>query len=209
MCKGIRYIAAGAAALAFLGGVTPAALGCGNADTPLFPPDDQPLYLPASVSWADEGNEFDPEPILLLNVDLALETQWDIYRLCDYRESTFCFLMAIAARETGFDPQAVGDTGNSKGLMQINVRWHTGRMESLGVTDLTDPVQCAAVAMDNQKELEVQPGFAPESEALLMAYNMGPGNAKKAISKGSGSTDYSRETFSIYQGFMKEMEGLT
>lgn len=206
--KGIRYIAAGAAALAAFSGIVPPAQGCCG-DVPLFAEDALLLEFPANCVLEHSDSGCCPETIRLLDAALDPETQWDIYRLCDYQESPFCFLMAIAARETGFDSQATGDNGNSKGMMQINTRWHTGRMEALGVTDLADPVQCAAVAMDYLKELEAQHGFPPESEALLMAYNMGPGNAKKAINAGNTSTEYSRETFRIYQGFIQEMEGWT
>lgn len=205
--KGIRYIAAGAAALAAFSGIVPPAQGC-CIDAPLLPASDYELQTTEnSLFEVWNGNGFSTS-VRLLEGELDQETQWEIYRLCGYQDSPFCFLMAIASRETGFDPQAVGDNGNSKGMMQINTRWHTGRMETLGVTDLTDPIQCAAVAMDYLKELEAQHGFPPESEALLMAYNMGPGNAKKAINAGNTSTEYSREAFRIYQGFMKEMECL-
>lgn len=210
MYKGIRYIAVGAAALAVFGSMALPAQGCcmNVPSNPVLEESQEPQASGDTLLEAWNGKGYSSS-VQILNITLEQETQWEIYRLCGYRDSAFCFLMAIASRETGFDAQAVGDNGSSKGLMQINIRWHTDRMEALGVTDLTDPVQCAAVAMDYLKELEAQHGFAPESEALLMAYNMGPGNAKKAISNGSSSTDYSRETFSIYQGFMKEMEGLT
>ena len=62
--------------------------------------------------------------------------------------------MAIAAVESDFNPRGIGDDGDSIGMMQINTCWHTGRMAALGVTDLTDPVQCAAVAIDYLLELE-------------------------------------------------------
>ncbi|NBH77743.1 hypothetical protein D3Z52_06090 [Clostridiaceae bacterium] len=73
-------------------------------------------------------------------------------------------------------------------------------------TDLTDPVQCAAVAIDYLQELESRYGFEPESEALLMAYNMGPSGARKALNEGRTSTDYSREIMTVYQGYLEELE---
>ena len=77
-------------------------------------------------------------------------------------------------------------------MMQINTKWHTGRMEALGVTDLTDPVQCAAVAIDYLQERESRYGFEPESEALLMAYNMGPKRAAELWAQGILESQYSR-----------------
>ena len=115
--------------------------------------------------------------------------------------------MAIAEHESEFRLDLQGDNGQSLGMMQINTRWHTDRMEALGVTDLTDPVQCAAVAIDYLQELESRYGFEAESEALLMAYNMGPSGARKALNEGRTSTDYSREIMTVYQGYLAELEG--
>lgn len=157
----------------------------------------------ASDLWSDDGSLHRIKP---LDVDLDAETQWAIYEACEYDPGLFCFVMAIAEHESGFDPQTVGDGGSSLGMMQINIKWHTGRMEALGVTDLTDPVQCAAVAIDYLQELESRYGFEPESEALLMAYNMGPSGARKALNEGRTSTDYSREIMTVYQGYLEELE---
>lgn len=45
-------------------------------------------------------------------------------------------LMAIIERESA--GQADAENGGCKGLMQISDRWHTDRMERLGVTDIYD-----------------------------------------------------------------------
>ena len=116
------------------------------------------------------------------------------FEACEYDPGLFCFLMAIGQHESRFNPDTQGDGGDSLGVFQINTRWHTGRMEALGVTDLTDTAQCAAVALDYLRELVSRYGFEPESEALLMAYNMGPGGARKALNAGQTSTEYSRES---------------
>ena len=157
----------------------------------------------SSELWGDDGTLHRIKP---LDIPLEAETQWAIYEACEYDPGLFCLVMAIAEHESGFDPETVGDGGSSLGMMQINTRWHTGRMEALGVTDLTDPVQCAAVAVDYLRELEDRYGFEPESEALLMAYNMGPGGARKALKAGRTSTDYSREVMTVYQGYLEELE---
>ena len=117
--------------------------------------------------------------------------------------------MAIAEHESGFDPEMVGDDGDSIGMMQINTRWHTGRMEALGVTDLTDPVQCAAVAIDYLRELEARYGFEPESHELCLAYNMGPSGARKALADGITSNNYSESVLSTYQNYLAEIGGRT
>ena len=154
--------------------------------------------------WSDDGSLRRIKP---LAVDLDAETQWAIYEACGYDPGLFSLVMAIAEHESDFRPDLQGDNGQSIGMMQINTKWHTGRMEALGVTDLTDPVQCATVAIDYLQELESRYGFEAESEALLMAYNMGPSGARKALNEGQTSTDYSREIMTVYQGYLEELEG--
>lgn len=158
----------------------------------------------ASDLWSDDGSLHRIKP---LDVALDAETQWAIYEACGYDPGLFSLVMAIAEHESEFKPDLQGDNGQSLGMMQINTRWHTDRMEALGVTDLTDPVQCAAVAIDYLQELESRYGFEAESEALLMAYNMGPSGARKALNEGRTSTDYSREIMTVYQGYLAELEG--
>lgn len=159
----------------------------------------------ASDLWSDDGSLHRIKP---LAVDLDAETQWAIYEACGYDPGLFSLVMAIAEHESEFQPDLQGDNGQSIGMMQINTKWHTGRMEALGVTDLTDPVQCAAVAIDYLQELESRYGFEPESEALLIAYNCGPSGAKRLIEAGTTSTTYSQEVITVYQGYLEELEGI-
>lgn len=144
---------------------------------------------------------------LLESVPLDAETQAAILELCGGDRDTFCAVMAIAWVESRFDTEAVGDNGVSIGMMQINTRWHTGRMEALGVTDLTDPVQCAAVALDYLRELSEGYGFGWITDHdLYMAYNMGPGNARTALNAGTTSSHYSRSVLAAFEECAAEME---
>lgn len=158
----------------------------------------------ASDLWSDDGSLHRIKP---LDVPLDAETQWAIYRNCGYDPGLFSLVMAIADHESEFRPDLQGDNGQSIGMMQINTRWHTGRMEALGVTDLTDPIQCAAVAIDYLQELESRYGFEAESEALLIAYNCGPSGAKRLIEAGTTSTTYSQEVISVFHSYRAELEG--
>ena len=155
--------------------------------------------IAAADLWSDDRSRIDTP---LLEVPLAAETQWTIFEQCGQDADLFCSVMAIASVESDFDPQMVGDGGDSIGMMQINTRWHTGRMEALGVTDLTDPVQCAAVAIDYLQELEGILEAGPGDQGLYVGYNCGPSRAKR-----TSSTVYSREVMTVYQGYIEEMEG--
>jgi len=155
--------------------------------------------IAAADLWSDDRSRIETP---LLDAPLEAETQWAIFERCGQDSELFCSVMAIATVESGFDPQMVGDGGDSIGMMQINTCWHTGRMEALGVTDLTDPVQCAAVAIDYLLELEGELSAGPGDHKLYIGYNAGPSKAKR-----TSSTNYSREVMTVYQGYLEELEG--
>lgn len=158
----------------------------------------------AADLWSNDRSRIDTP--LLDHAALEPETQWAIFNLCSQDADLFCATMAIAYHESRFTPDLVGDDGKSVGMMQINTKWHTGRMEALGVTDLTDPVQCAAVAIDYLKELEGLTGASPDDPALYMAYNMGPAGARKALEAGKETTAYSEAVLATYRSYKEEME---
>lgn len=76
---------------------------------------------------------------------------------------------AIIQVESKGNAGAVGDNGESFGLMQIQPRWHSDRMERLGVTDLLDARQNVKVGVDILSELLEEYN---EEEALTI-YNAG------------------------------------
>lgn len=208
--------AVGAVAVFAIGMAVTSAATQGSRTPALSAPLPSPeICAPAPTASSYIGPTATPEPTpevtatvkLLESVPLDAETQAAILELCGGDRDTFCAIMAIAWVESRFDTDAVGDNGVSIGMMQVNTRWHTGRMEALGVTDLTDPVQCAAVALDYLRELSEGYGFGWITDHdLYMAYNMGPGNARIAIDSGAASSDYSRAALTAYMDYAQEME---
>jgi hypothetical protein len=87
-------------------------------------------------------------------------------------------IFAIAERESGLNPNAVGDNGASIGLMQIQPRWSKERMKRLGVDDLGEPKGCVKVAIDILLEYK---GKDSDLYFVLMAYNGGMAYAKRNI----------------------------
>ena len=75
-----------------------------------------------------------------------------------------------------FDPETVGDDGDSIGLMQIQPYWHGERMRRLGVTDLTDAKQNILVGVDFLAELM---GAGHGDSWALSMYNSG--NAEDGV----------------------------
>ena len=164
-------------------------------------PEAEAQEITAAGLWSDDRSRIDTP---LLKVPLAAETQWAIFEQCGQDADLFCSVMAIAEVESDFDANLLGDGGDSIGMMQINTCWHTGRMEALGVTDLTDPVQCATVAIYYLLELEGILEAGPGDHRLYVGYNAGPSRAKR-----TSSTAYSREIMAVYQRYIAEMEALT
>lgn len=84
-------------------------------------------------------------------------------------------LEAIIERESSGRPDA--ENGSCKGLMQISVKWHTDRMEQLGVTDIFDERGNILVGTDLLAELFGKYG---DVAVVLMAYHGERNPAEKA-----------------------------
>ena len=109
--------------------------------------------------------------VVLYDVPLSKELQIHIIETCEEHHIDPAIVMAMAYRESGFNAEAIGDGGDSYGLLQIQPRWHYGRMERLGCTDLIDPFQNVTVAVDYLAEqLERYDG---DMAKALVAYNAG------------------------------------
>lgn len=87
-------------------------------------------------------------------------------------------ILAIAERESGLNPNAVGDNGASIGLTQIQPRWSRERMKRLSVADLKEPRGCVKVAIDILLEYKEKDS---DLYFVLMAYNGGVAYAKRNI----------------------------
>ena len=93
-------------------------------------------------------------------------------------------LQALVERESTYRIDATN--GSCKGLAQISVKWHTDRMERLGVTDIYEPYGNILVAADYLREL-----FNEKNEVyyVLMRYNMAIDTANSLYADGV-ITDY-------------------
>ncbi len=100
----------------------------------------------------------------------------------------YTMALAVIETETNFNNVA-GDDGDSVGYMQVAQRWHSDRMERLGVTDLWDPYGNFRVGCDFLGELLEDYG---DPDKALMAYNMGPKRAAELWEEGIYETQYSR-----------------
>jgi soluble lytic murein transglycosylase-like protein len=147
----------------------------------------------------EEAVETDPEPEmtaevrLYYDVPLSTDLQDHIFRVCEEYEVDPAVVISIISRESRFKSDAMGDGGESYGLMQIKKKWHVERMKRLGVTDLLDPYQNVTVGIDLLAELL---HYGDSLEWALMCYNGGYSYADKRIKSGNIS-DYAKGVISM------------
>ena len=121
----------------------------------------------------------EPDPVRE-DIPLDAEVQRLLYQACEETGVQYELALAVVWKETNFR-NIYGDGGESAGYMQVQERWHSDRMERLGVTDLTDPYSNFLVGCDYLSELsEKERGI----EWTLHAYNGGPSYANKLAKAG-------------------------
>lgn len=87
---------------------------------------------------------------------------------------------AIIKEESNGNPNAVGDGGESIGLMQIQPRWHRAKMEDLGIVNLYDPQENVILGCSILSDLYDKYG---NYEDALSVYNSGNTEDGKAYAE--------------------------
>ena len=93
----------------------------------------------------------DAEPVYY-DVRLSRDLQDVLRSVCEETGVAFELALSVIWKETNFR-NIMGDGGKSYGYMQVQPKWHSGRMEKLGVTDLMDPESNFRVGCDFLAEL--------------------------------------------------------
>lgn len=127
------------------------------------------------------------------DVPLASELQLYIANLCEEYHTDPALVIAMIGVESSYNADAVGDGGDSVGLMQIQSKWHQERMARLGASDLTNPYENVIVGIDYIAE---QLAEGQGVEWALMAYNGGVAYANEMTAAGKVS-DYATEVMAI------------
>lgn len=115
------------------------------------------------------------------DVPLSHELQDFIFQECEKKNIAPSLIIAIIERESNYNSAVIGDNGKSIGLMQIQPKWHTGRMDKLGVKDLLNPFENVMVGIDLISELKSENS---DLFYVLMAYNGGSCYADKHFENG-------------------------
>ena len=126
---------------------------------------------------------------------LPRDLQDHITLLCEEHHIDPVIIVAMIEKESTYNARAVGDGGNSLGLMQIQPRWHKERMKRLECTNLKDAYQNVTVGIDFMAELLEK---YEDVEKALMAYNAGESGARRNWwNRGIYSNKYSRAVLEI------------
>lgn len=128
------------------------------------------------------------------DVPMDDDLQIFIIELCEEKHIDPRIIFAIIKMESNYEADALGDNGNSHGLMQIQPRWHQGLMTRLGCYDLLDPRQNVTVGIELLAILHEKYGTMGEA---LTAYNAGDYGAwNRYFSQGVFASDYALSVMS-------------
>lgn len=132
-----------------------------------------------------------PEPNPIYNVPLDENLQLYTIQQCEEHNIDPAVVIAMIWQESRYSADAVGDNGNSIGLMQIQERFHHERMAELGCTDLFNPYDNVTVGIDILSALIDK--YDGNVEMALMTYNAGPTGAyRNWFSQGIYTNSYSQ-----------------
>lgn len=121
------------------------------------------------------------EEVLYFDVPLDYDLQDHIFELCEEYDVDPAIIVAMIWKESTYRVDTIGDSGDSRGLMQIQSKWHYERMQRLGCTDLLDPYQNVTVGIDLfAAHMRSGKGVAH----ALMAYNGGGSYANQMTAAG-------------------------
>ena len=124
----------------------------------------------------------------LCDIPLDEELQIWVFDYCKDKHISPYLVFAMCERESQYNANAVGDSGRSLGIMQIQPKWHEWRMDKLGCTDLMDARQNMMVGIDILMDLYSK---CNDTAWVLMAYNGGSAYANRNYNAGNIS-EYAR-----------------
>ena len=154
----------------------------------------KPQRLPKSEQCKEE--------VIYFDVPLSHELQDFIFAECETYNIEPKDIIAMIERESQYQADAIGDNGNSFGLMQIQPKWHEERMLRLGCMDLLNPYENIKVAIDLIVELR---NINSDLAWVLMAYNGGQAHADKHAEAGTIS-DYAAYVINRAQELQQSIE---
>lgn len=139
--------------------------------------------------FTNEDTETKTASFVMLPVDMPEEDQIIVFEIATENDIAFTLVMALIGCESEFDKNVYSSTGDS-GYMQIN-DCNIEEMKNRGFEDMFDTADNVGAGVSILREL--YDTYGDETERVLMAYNMGAGNASKLWDQGIVSSEYSRK----------------
>lgn len=118
----------------------------------------------------------------LCDIPLDEELQIWVFDYCKDKHISPYLVFAMCERESQYKADAVGDSGNSLGIMQIQPKWHQWRMDKLGLFDWMDATQNIMIGIDILLDLYSK---NEDTAWVLMAYNGGIAYADRHYGAGN------------------------
>lgn len=112
----------------------------------------------------------------LCDIPLDEELQIWVFDYCEDKHINPYLVFAMCERESNYNADEVGDSGNSLGIMQIQPKWHQWRMDKLGLFDWMDATQNIMIGIDILLDLYSK---NEDTAWVLMAYNGGVAYANR------------------------------
>ena len=133
-------------------------------------------------------------------LSLDYELQKAMYDSCQKYNVPFALALAVAEKESNFNPNAVSRT-DDHGIMQINT-CNFEYLRDCGIDPLTykGNIEAGVMLLGENLELYGDEGLA------LMAYNCGRTGAKRLWDAGTYSTAYSRAVMEFYEKWLGVLE---
>lgn len=151
-------------------------------------------YYQIPYSYTIEGGMF-PE--------VAQAYLWSI---CKEAGVNYYIVLALIERESGYRYYATGDSGRSKGLMQVQEQYHIERMDALGVEDLYNPYSNMRVGVNYLKEIQDNYLDSSGEHCVLMVYNMGYYGASELWAEDVYSTAYTEQILQRAEEIQQELQ---
>lgn len=138
--------------------------GCGDITT------EEPTTKTGQAETTETEEQTKSTCVLYYDVPLEKDIQEHIFHLCAEYEIDPKIVIAMIAVESNYDAGAVSEDFSSVGLMQIQEKWHRGRMTRLKCYNLYSPYMNVTVGIDYLAELKV---LNSDICFMLSAYNGG------------------------------------
>ena len=136
--------------------------------------------IATAIDHPELYNKIEPKVVSNIQIDvqgISNEMIDDIATRCGVDPN---IVKAIIQEESGGNPHAVGDNGESIGLMQIQPKHHKKRMEELGIVSLFDPQENVILGCSILSDLYDKYG---NYEDALSVYNSGNTEDGKAYAE--------------------------